>query len=216
MAAPRDTAGGASTDATTLAFLALYLIVLAFFLMLTAIATPSAERARAAVGSLATTFRGIAEVDIGARPESGGDALAGRFGVFAQGLRRLIETALPLALVVPDHLGREMRLAMAADALFMPDSADLRAEVRPVVERLAGLLAAPRSGEAVATEVLITAARGPGRALAIARAAGLVETLVGMGAPAVGLSAGIVPGASGRLNLVFRIAPSGPREAASP
>lgn len=186
--------------------LALFLVVLAFFIVMVSHSTINGDRSDLVMRSLTSTFQGLRAAGGLLRPAGSaeGDAIALR--TLEADLATVFATRLGLETVEIAIVGRALELAVAEDVLFHRDDARLReaqlgvldAIVTGVSKRLAGLpytvtvrLAPSDSADrspvssAPARPVLRRAAlRLPGAALRLRRAATAARVLVTRGLPA--------------------------------
>jgi hypothetical protein len=193
-------------------YLALYLILLAFFLLLNSLATIKEERVKAVIDSLSATFA-VPIKD--AEQESDPSSIAGevpsdhdRRGDVA----RYLITAVPLARVEAFVVGGLMRLTIPTSALFEDDSARLRSEHAPLFARIALAMAADSPASDFDLELLVRSPTLPEegadeanltRSLATARLGAFVRTLTGRGMRQRALAAGLEHGADEIIQLSF-------------
>ncbi len=126
----------AEKDPTLALFLGLYLILLAFFVLLNTMATLKEDRVKSVMGSLLATFS--TEVLNTANPTeftaSVGENLATE--EFHREVQDFFEVAVPLAKVEFFSTGSVMQITMPAEQLFEPDSTRLRPDREDLLYRI--------------------------------------------------------------------------------
>ncbi len=203
---PQKTFGGRGT--LTL-FLSVYLLVLAFFILLNSIASYEEVKAKAVMESLSTTF-----ADFG--PGGTTDPFVANFGdlaaarAFQQQMTRVFEAAIPAAQVSILRPGRLMQVELDAASLFLDDKAAIRPGQLPLLDRIVAALSAPPPGLRHELEFVIGAPPGADGALPIgetpqvARAGAFAREMLARGAPPQALTAGLRLGSPERVRLLFR------------
>lgn len=193
---PRKALGGPGT--VTL-FLALYLLVLAFFILLNSMAAYEEVKSKAVLESLSTTFasQGAATGDDPFLAAAGESAAAREFQ--AQ-VGRLVQAAIPAARVELLRPGRLMQVEFPADMLFLPDSAALRPGQVPLLDRLVAAMSVPPPGLRYELDFTI----GAGPAPQLARAGAFARGMAERGAAPRGVLVGIDSGDPRRATLLFR------------
>ncbi len=198
-------------DPILLQVLSLYLLLLAFFILLNNISNAEAARERLVTGSLNAAFSSA-----GRETESPA-VFTARFGNFLSDpkfqarLSALVETDLALARFRVIKPGRVMEVRMPNNELFETGIAQLRFDRLPFLRRVARMISDRPPGARFDLDILIaTGTPGPEessaiRRLAIARAGAAVSRLEADGAPRNGLAGGIERGDAGTLRLVFRL-----------
>lgn len=189
-------------DGSLSLFLGLYLLILAFFILLVSLSTIEERKARAVMDSLSATFAGTE------RP-------AGSIGGIREGDRllltqqELIGAFSALVRVVEVDVvkpGQLMRIGLPEAVVFEPGTVGPRAALTPIVDRVVAALSSPPAGLRIETELMIE--RGntrEARMLAAARADALVRGLIARGAPPARVSIALAKGAQARVWLTFRI-----------
>ena len=205
MAAPGKSAPFAG-QAGLLLYLSLFLLLLAFFIVLNAISVDSVRRARAVLKSVEQSFT------IDPRLLFGRDPVGSRSGTVLavqrlETLGDLFSMAIAVEKVEVVAPGRLLEVRLPADALFMPGTARLRLDRTGLLDRVAEALLQPLPGERVEVEFLVALSpdvpsQPPGP---IERAGALARDLVARGAPAAAVSIGIERGAPGAARFVFSI-----------
>lgn len=186
----------------TYVYLGVFLLLLAFFILLNAVSHFHDQKVGAVLRSVDSAF---------STPGAGGrGGAAAGFEATAAELRQLgdlVRTQLPLAQVevVQPDAGALILTITQAD-LFTPTGAAVRADRMALLDRMARVLR-PRSGAPPVTAELLFATRDtPDTAPLVTRAGALARALVADGAPPATLSVGLEPGtAAGQMRLIFTI-----------
>jgi len=207
----RSAGPGDSGDTVAETFLALFLIVLAFFILLTSISKREEDRAKAVLGSLGSTFAERSLAVTGPLDYTFGSGVFWKSGTLGESLRALFQSTFPLAEISPYQPFGQLAIEAPADAFFVPGGSLLQARKTRFLDRLSTILARARPGFVFEVEITVLlsaeAARAAGksrrRSLALARAGALALALVDRGVPAARVIAGIGEGPAGMLRLVF-------------
>ncbi len=206
-AQPEDT--GASTTAL---FLSLYLIILAFFILLNAYSQRQETRTAAVLGSLGTTFsEGFVSATGPLEAARGPDAF-GALGELEDEVRELFESVIPLVKVTPYLRYSQLLVEVPVDEMYAPGEASVRAEAAGLLDRLAEVLGREMPGQRFELEAVVSLPgsgvhkAGPGRDLAARRAAVLARELGARGVQPDAVAAGVADGdvAALRLSLFIR------------
>ncbi len=192
-------------------FLSLFLLVLAFFIILVSISTIEDVRSKAVMKSLTSTFADILppSTDLTKLMSKTGEVIgAEEFQGEIAGLFTTHVRAVKVEVVQP---GRAMRLTIPADALFFPDGEQIRPGRRDLLDRLVSSL----SGRPEALRFDMQALFGDryvdgtampiGETLPMRRAGALARALLGRGVPSDGLSVGLQPGDPDELVMWFHV-----------
>lgn len=198
------------SDGTTVVFVSLYLVLLAFFVMLSAISTTEEQKVRRTLDSVKATFRGpfyddSGLIDIATRQgvtRTSNDALDD-IGVLLAGL----------ALGGPakrQSAGDRLAVDFLTHDLFPPRRDAPRGETLALISELGEILASLDEESRIDVTFLIGRAleRDGGQPEAIAlqtrRAARFIDALTATGAKPGAFSAGLTPGDPARARLVFQ------------
>lgn len=136
-------------------FLSLFMLLLAFFILLNALATFETHRAQAVMRSVQNTFQSRLEPDLRA------EVLVPTLGVdpepeaVTEELERIWLTAFPLATVDRLQPGNTFQLTMRFSDVFEPDSADLRPDRVALMRATATVLANRPEGYLTQVQVLL-------------------------------------------------------------
>ena len=177
----------ARNDTTVLQFLSLYLLILAFFILLVTISTVDENKVDAVVESI----KSDAELD---RRETG-PILAGQ--VFQDKTTELFATALGVQKIEIMQLGKIMRIQMTADAIFEPEEAIIKESQQPLMDRIIAALSSRPPGYQFDMEFVIGSAYTSGRSLPtqqtleMRRAGSFIREMLSRGAPPDAVSIGM-------------------------
>lgn len=198
-------------DPGLVALLSLQLLLLAFFILLTALSQYEQDRVQRVVESVSDAF-GVRFDSSAPQPVSHG-ALDFHEAMkpVAEELRRVAVAALPLRLEIELRRDGELRVELPYDILFGLADASPRATVRPLLVALSRALTGQRFENRSWTLEAATRVAGFGRSgsalerdLAIRRSAALVRSLEALGLPSERLAAGLLDGSAQSLRLSVR------------
>ncbi|MBT3551426.1 MAG: hypothetical protein HOF70_06805 [Rhodospirillaceae bacterium] len=200
---------GGHSRSTTIQFLSLYLLVLAFFILLVSISTPENIKSKAVMDSLNSTFASVRQP----RTElTVFTSRAGRFigaDEFQDRIDGLFAAALGVEQVEIVAPGRSMRVVMDADALFHSNGAEIREAQIPMIDRIIASLNGRPPGLrfdmefVVGTEVTGAGELPTGQTLQMARAGSLAREMLARGAPPDTVSIGLRGGAPNKITMWF-------------
>ena len=199
----------ARRDPTLILILSLYLLLLAFFILLNNISEVEKARSKAVSGSLQSTFssRGRPTSNpapfttaIGNVPSE--ESLEGRLGA-------LVRAELRLASFDVIKPGRLMQLRVHESALFAGPDNELSATGRRLIDKIAGEIGNPPRGVRYEVEILLSRAGAGGDALKnrIRRAAALSQALAGAKVRRGTIAAGVEHAESAEARFLFEIRP---------
>lgn len=196
---------------TVIVFLSLFLLVLAFFIVLVAISTVEEVKSKAVMQSLTSTFQAM--VPVGAEPSDftakEGEILGG--AAFQEKITGLFSTAFQVAKVEIVKPGRLMRVQMPSAALFADGEARVRPAAHTFVDRVVAALGARPPGMRFDLEFVIGAGRPADRMLPVsqtlemARAGAFARAMLARGAPPESLSIGLMPGDADAVTMRFYV-----------
>lgn len=191
-------------------FLGLYLVVLAFFILLVTISTVEITKSQKVMDSLSSAFTSIVppSADLQTFKSKDGDVLAGQ--EFQQQVTGIFSTALGIDKVETVQPGRQMRLMMKADSLFFQDEARIRPAMYPLLDRTVAALSNRPSGLRYDLEFVIgvpTAEDGKTmpveETLEVRRAGAFAEEMNSRGIPPDSVAVGMRPGHVGEVVIWF-------------
>ncbi|MCR4378513.1 MAG: hypothetical protein NUV50_10545 [Rhodospirillales bacterium] len=204
--APIHSAG----DPTVALFLGLYLVLLAFFIMLVSISTPEEAKSKQVMNSLSSAFASIVppSVDLQSFRSKDGDVLAGQ--EFQQQVTGIFATELGIDKIETIQPGRQMRLILASDNLFFQGEARIRPAMFPLLDRTVAAMSNRPAGMRFDLEFVIgTPTLSDGKTmpiaqtLEIARAGAFARAMFERGIPPDSVSVGMRPGHVGEAVIWF-------------
>ena len=198
-------------ETTLIQMLSLYLLMLAFFILLYNHSRIEDAKAKAVAGSIHATF-----ADKGVNADQPvpvtsllADALAE--AEFQRRVGKLIRTEIPIAEVDVVKRGRLMRARLPISELFERNSPRLKADRSPLLRNVAKLLSDSPSGLRYDLEVILGSPwitpkmLGEGTPIQVARTSSIAIALQGAGAPAGNVAVGLRQGEQGWVNLHFHV-----------
>lgn len=201
---------GVHNRSTTIQFLSLYLLVLAFFILLVSMSTPENIKSKAVMDSLNSTFASVRQP----RTElTVFTSRAGRFigaDEFQDRIDGLFAAALGVEKVEIVAPGRSMRVVMEADALFHSGAIEIREAQIPMIDRIIASLNGRPPGLRFDMEFIIGSAvtaageLPAGQTLPMARAGSFVREMLARGAPPDAISIGL-QGGGGKITMWFYV-----------
>lgn len=191
--------------------MSLFLLLLAFFILLNAISTFEARKSRAVMSSVAATFQTsdkaaasaeifVSELGPAPTPEE-----------VIEGMRRLWVTRVPVVEVKVLSPGRLMEMALPLNQLFVGGETTLRADRQGLLSNVARALQIRAGGFVNELEFVVGTDADPEGRLALAdtaaltRASVFAQSLVDYGAPAGSVSVGARSGDPKQVRLRFYV-----------
>ncbi len=211
MHAPSRGRNGDERDHNLVAMLSLYLLLLAFFILLNALSRLESDRTRTVIESINEAFDGRVQAPSSVEPFSAALDPLDEAAALLQELRRLFDSMLPAVSSEAAADSPVLRLELSAEALFPTGGARIRNGRAPLLAQIArALRKAGDGGLHVELELFHGLAGSPSAAeaaegLEIARMGALVRRFADQGVPAERLSAGVLPGKTGIVELIFRV-----------
>ncbi|MFV3073075.1 hypothetical protein [Niveispirillum fermenti] len=205
-AAPGDGQGGGGQGGQLL-YLGLFILLLAFFILLNSVSHFHDEKVGAVIRSVDDAFSSQALLTgaPGDRQQSLREAARA-----VRDLGDLIRAELPLAKVEAGQEAGTLFIALPAAALFSGDGQSIRPDQQGLMDRIARVLEPRGSGVAVRAEILFAAPDDADTGPLVARAGSLARALTALGADAPSLSVGLEKGQrAGGMRLLFTIHGSG-------
>lgn len=191
--------GGSGANIIT-QFLGLYLLILAFFILLVSISTVEDVKSEAVMDSLSAAFTSILppSVNLSAINEDEGDVLAGQR--FQEAVTGIFATEIQVAKVEVIQPGRLMRVLLPSDSLFFTDKIEVRPSRFPLLDRLVAAVSGRPPGLRYDIEFVIGSdytgekSLPIGQTLELARAGSFARQLHARGVPPDSIAVGIMPG----------------------
>ena len=203
------------TPSNIMASLSLYLIILAFFIMMTTISQREGSRTQGVIASISSSFKDFPKTTLialeTADQGAGEEAAPG----FEKSIEELFETAFPLAEVEISETFERIEVILPLDEMFAPGGTGIQGRHAPLLDRLADLLAYEMTGQIHEVEALLSppapsnadAADGDAvdgdALLTVDRAGALARELTARGVSAAAIAIGIEQRDPGTLRLLF-------------
>ncbi len=212
-AAPETDTGGERNDGSVVILISLYLLLLAFFIMLTALSQRELTRAEAAVGSVTKVFKpDIAQQTIDKSTDEPPGLFRAR-DAYLSSVRAAFADTLPVAEFESLEDGNLLRAEVPAENLFRPGTTELFGSSETLLGGLGEALNRREPELRLRLEVLLRS--GPvlptgdqlGQVLEVRRVAAMSQALRGQGAPSRLISVGVAPGDPGQVRFSFHAEP---------
>lgn len=178
-----------TTSSTAITFVALYFLLLAFFIYLNSISEPVEERVQSVIGSIDVTFKGEKKV------QDGSDLI--RFksdqlgtAIFYAQLKQVYEAAIPLVKSEVNEKGDMLQFRIPLSQLFSGGSVDLRDNRNELLATTAAALIKRSNLVPTDMEILmdlnseLPSSENLNGNLPVKRLNTLVEGFIGQGVPA--------------------------------
>ncbi len=209
----RQSGSAESGGQTTALFLALYLLVLAFFIVLVTISSLEDVKSKAVMDSLTSTFSSLLPptTDLTLFASREGDILAGE--AFQEEVSDLFATSIQVAKVEIVQPGRLMRVSLPADSLFMENSTEIREAQIPLLDRVVASLSGASPGLRNDLEFLVGSDTGKdgslpaGKSLEMERAGAFARAMLSRGVAPRNVSVGLLPGKPSEIVMRFFVRP---------
>lgn len=177
---------GPVQDTGPILFLGLFLLLLAFFILLNALATREEIRTRAVINSLILTFQAPEQETLSTKVFISALAPVPEPEDLVDEFERLWVASIPLLKVTRLSQGRTMEVVMPTNELFVGPGADLRADRVTLFVNTAKALAYKADGFVNELEFVFGARKGQrisDESVQVARAAAIARELIANGAP---------------------------------
>lgn len=197
-----------------MASLSLYLIILAFFIMMNSISQREGSRTEGVLKSISSSFKEYPRTAIVALEAKDGGAGEDAPG-FEQSIENLFESAFPLAEVEVLEAFDQIEVTLPVDSMFVSGGTAIQGRNEPVLDRLAVLLEFGTPGKIHEIEALlswappadtngVTANEPDGDALlAVNRVGALARELTARGVRASAVAIGIERRDPAKMRLLF-------------
>lgn len=190
-------AGGAEAFLPVQAFLSLYLVLLAFFIVLASVSQQDTGRVVKAIASVRATFP--SDLPLGSASGQGTSLFVEVERGLPDRVGRLVEADLPLTAPSKDAATGQVATEVKADVFF--EGAGLTRPGEGLLRRIASFLAAPPDG----ARLVVTALVPDGDSQSADRAARIARTLIEDGAPADTITIGTDRTAGGSVRFFFAV-----------
>jgi hypothetical protein len=192
-------------------FLGLYLLILAFFILIVSISTTEEIKSKAVMDSLSSTFSSILPptTELTAFSGRSGDIVAGK--QFQDRIAGLFTAAVDVVKVELLQPGRRMRVLMPSEALFEENGAAVRAAQYPLLDRIVAALSRRPPGLRFEMEMIVgsdplTGGSLPiGQTMQIARAGTFAREMRARGAPPDSVAIGLRPDEPDEVAIYFYV-----------
>ena len=185
-------------NSTMFLFLSLYLLVLAFFILLVSFSTLEDVKAKTAMKSLTATFSTVLPSTDPTALQSEDSSASGQ--AFQEQVTGIFGTSLQVAKVEIVQPGRLMRIIVPTDALFQPGKAKVREAQTALLDRIIATLSGRPPGMRHDLE-LVMADRfikdkdlSTDRNMVLRRADAFVQEMLSRGVPPDSVTVGVKPG----------------------
>ncbi|MEK9726034.1 MAG: hypothetical protein VW405_21455 [Rhodospirillaceae bacterium] len=195
-------------DAISL-FLSLFLLMLAFFIVLVSISTLEEVKSKVVQDSLTSTFKTVIppSTDPTELTSKDGDVLAGQ--QFQEQVTGIFATTLQIAKIEIVQPGRLMRIKLPTNAIYVDGATAVRPVAVPVLDRIVAVLSARPPGLRFDMEFVIGSPVGDDKALPVGqtleleRAGNLAREMAARGVPPDSVAVGNQPGRSNEVTFWF-------------
>jgi len=205
--------GPGRPDPNIIALLSLKLLLLGFFILLNALSQYEEDRARRVLESVNEAFNGRVQALESLSPHSAALGSLGETVGLLEAVGALFESMVPAVRTEISAEGTRLRLELSAGSIFRPGREALQPGRKLLLRRFAQAVVDGRAGvdyevevyHGVSASAVGALADAGARALEVRRSSIVVRELIALGVPPERLSAGIIPGHPGRLQLVVQI-----------
>lgn len=192
-----EQSAGGSTIAL---FLSLFLLILAFFILLVTISTIEDVKSSAVKDSLSSAFKSIVPPSTSPTEftSKDGDFIAGQ--QFQEQIDGIFATALRVAKVEVVQPGRLMRVKFPTNNLYVGETAEINSSAFALLDRIVAALSAPPPGLRFDMELVIGSPYSPNTGMAteqtleMARVGGFARVMTERGLPSGNVAIGLMPG----------------------
>lgn len=202
---PRSTPGSSTTGI----FLSLYLILLGFFIVLTAVSEPSSDKSKTVLNSVNGTFNEIITSELGQLNNDKPFPLLSD-DEFLLAVDQTLSSELSIKGIMSEYKGNMLEVSIAVDDFFEKGALSLSFDARAIIAKLTAPLKMDTAGRKTLTVLFttgtndldLTASRRD--EFLIMRASSLYETLDQLGLQPGQFSTGLISGPEGQIRLVYR------------
>lgn len=197
MAERSMTRSAAEKSSTVVVSLSLYLIILAFFILMNAISHPEEELAKGVLDSIGSTFKSFPQTFANSLDLSAGGAGFNDVDGFEDSIREIFESSFPLVRITPSAVYNQLEVTLPVESLFAPGRAKIQGRNEPMLDRLANILSRRTPGLRFELEVLLSSppldsdTPRADSALYVERAGAIARELGARGVPPAHISAGV-------------------------
>ena len=201
----------ARNDSGNIIFLSLFLLLLAFFILLNALATIEETKSRKVLSSVAATFRSLVDADTTAQILISDLGPAPEVYEVMDALEQLWVTAVPVTRVDRLTRGQVMQMTLPVNELFLGGEPVLRGDRDALFDRTSLLLRLKTAASHVEMQIVFGVREGEdarsasGGRLALERAGTIASLLSRFGAPDDRLSVGLRDGDPKEMRIRFEV-----------
>ena len=198
-------------DRGTVVLMSLYLILVAFFIMLNSMAQLEDSRIKEAMGSVKAEFRNELAISKAGPTVLSYDGKAEVVETFHSDVGKLFQENLPIDHVDPVRRGDDLTFAVPVDDLFRPGAVAVRPRARALLDAMAASLNRQRPGYAAMVEMVLGSGLElpdvdeGGDVCEVRRATSLAHALRRRGVAASAIRTGLNPGDPGQISFLFRV-----------
>ena len=146
------------SPSTVMASLSLYLIILAFFIMMNVISQNEGARTTGVINSINSSFKSYTETAIVAVDTADQGVGVEEAPGFEKSIEELFESAFPLAEVEVMEMLDRIEITLPTESMFAPGGASIQGKNEPILDRLADLLEFKSPGKLREVEALLSLA----------------------------------------------------------
>lgn len=198
-------------DSSVALFLALMLLVLAFFIIMVSISQIEIAKSKAALKSIASTFSKVAPTNTQLTfvSNSKGDEDVGQ--QFQKEVTNIFSTVIQVTSADVIKPGREMRVQLESDVLFEIGKAEVKETNYPFLDRIVATLSARPPGFRFDIEFIIGSYHQVGnvmpesQTLEMSRAGEFARAMLARGVPPDSVTVGINPGDPKKVTIWFYV-----------
>ncbi len=208
MAGVQHQPGPRQSNSHIMALLSLKVLLLAFFILLNALATFEDERSTAVLDSVREAFRGVVPAQENYAEEVAAIGIHDGPEDVVEALGRLFDNTLPITQRTDAANSRILQIDFSVEDFFLAQGSLVAGEGLDTLRAIAAVLSDQRFATEDYRVDLLYGLSGAetgleGRAIPLRRAGALVRTLERERIPSDRLSAGLMPSFAGRLRLHF-------------
>lgn len=194
-----ETTGGTEAFLPVQALLSLFLVLLAFFIVLASVSQPEAGRAVRAIASVRASFP--SDLPLGSPTGEATSLFVEAERSLPDRVGRLVEADLPVAPLRKDPSTGQIAAEAPVETLF--DGTGLARPGHAFLRRMAAFLAIPPEG----TRLVVTALVPDGDSQSAERAAQIARILIADGAPAATITVGVERNPARTVRFFFGLKP---------
>lgn len=205
----RDEEPVRSRSGSVMVFLSLYLLLLAFFILLNTISQREQRRSEMAIGSVAATFRAPLPTEVVDLTTSTGRGVLEAADPFHRQVKRVFEKTLPIDASKVFSSGNVMRISVPANDVFRQGSSSFRPEIAVLLGGIADGVSTRETGVRFEVEMIVKDGdsvpeiAGEQLPLPLRRAGAFARWMRDAGVSAQSIVAGVGPGERNEIQFSF-------------